>query len=92
MWDPAFVDKTSMKQQIAETRRHIDCPEEPFTLSRWRDWFARSFLLKLDANFKDFTTRVHTIDDLRRRIFGESLESTTPTVDHAQSAIPTQLI
>ena len=58
VWDPAFTDKREMRDTVTRLRRLLDCFDMPYTRCGWRDWFDRSFLLRIDDNHREFTSTV----------------------------------
>jgi hypothetical protein len=47
----------------------------PYTKSVWRDWFDRSFLLRLHSNYKDVIASIGPLAELLKRYNGEAMNS-----------------
>ena len=66
--DPACRPSKEFRQRVLRLRRLIDNPLQFAPLAAWSDWFARSFMLKLQANYDDITDNVCTKQELERDI------------------------
>ena len=56
--DKATLNKSELHDSVARTRQLMACPSVPYTRCIWKDWFARSFLLRLKDNFRYFCQHI----------------------------------
>lgn len=59
------------------------CPDQAGPKKLWHDWFSRSFLLRLDDNYNQFTSCICTRTSLEQGIITHSREQITSDVQQA---------
>ena len=58
MCDAAMADTSNIRQMTSQLRQSLGCPDMPYTKYVWRDWFDRSFLLRLENTYKEVTETI----------------------------------